>query len=193
MAPRYGALGATFQLARVFQACSLIAVIGMTAKFISSIVSNNTTPPNILIGTISVVCYYLPFLDQETTRLILKTCIAVIYCIITAILFFDDILPFLACAALDLLVLVGMIVVAVVMGKPLSYLNCASLAELGYKDATVYSFTSHLSNYVASVSGKINYASWIGASKAICLETKAIGGLSIALWYVLFQLLCLID
>lgn len=55
MPPRYGALGATFQLARLFQACSLIAIIGMTAKFISSIVSNNATPPNILIGTISVV------------------------------------------------------------------------------------------------------------------------------------------
>lgn len=55
MAPRYGALGATFQLARLFQCCSLIAITGMTAKFISSIVNNNATPPNILIGTISVV------------------------------------------------------------------------------------------------------------------------------------------
>jgi hypothetical protein len=53
---RYGALGATFQIARLFQTCSLIAAIGMTAKFISVIVSNNGTPPNILIGTISVVC-----------------------------------------------------------------------------------------------------------------------------------------
>lgn len=55
MGGRYGALGATFQLARIFQVCSLIAIIGMTAKFISSIVSNNATPPNILIATISVV------------------------------------------------------------------------------------------------------------------------------------------
>ena len=54
---RYGALGATFQLARLFQACSLIAIIGMTAKFISSIVSSNDTPPDVLIGTISVVCF----------------------------------------------------------------------------------------------------------------------------------------
>jgi len=53
--PRYGALGATFQLARLFQVVSLIPVIGMTSKFISSIISNNATPPNILIGTISVV------------------------------------------------------------------------------------------------------------------------------------------
>jgi hypothetical protein len=55
MAPRYGALGATFQLARIFQTCSLIAIIGMTAKFISSIVNDDKTPPNILIGVISVV------------------------------------------------------------------------------------------------------------------------------------------
>lgn len=61
MGPRYGALGATFQLARLFQACSLIAVVGMTAKFISVIVSNNGTPPNVLIGTISVVCPLLAF------------------------------------------------------------------------------------------------------------------------------------
>lgn len=53
--PRYGALGATFQLARLFQVVSLIAIIGMTAKFIASIVSSNATPPDILIGTITVV------------------------------------------------------------------------------------------------------------------------------------------
>lgn len=56
--PRYGALGAAFQLARLFQACSLIGIIGVTAKFISSIVASNATPPNVLIGTISVVCAY---------------------------------------------------------------------------------------------------------------------------------------
>ena len=53
--PQYGALGAALQLARVFQACSLIAIIGMTANFISDIVSNNLTPPDVLIGTITVV------------------------------------------------------------------------------------------------------------------------------------------
>lgn len=70
------------------------------------------------------------------------------------------------------------------MGKPLSYLKCTSLAELGYKDATIYAFSSHLDSYIATISGTIDYKSWIGASKAICLETKAIWGLSIALWWV---------
>ncbi|KAJ5109634.1 hypothetical protein N7532_002279 [Penicillium argentinense] len=166
---RYGALGATFQIARLFQACSLIAIIGMTAKFISSIVSQNATPPNILIATITV------------------TTIAVIYCIISAILFIDDILPFLPSAIADFLVLIALIVVAVVMGKPLSYLKCSTLAELGYKDATVYAFSSKLSSYIATISGRIDYSSWIGASKAICLETKAIWGLSIALCACLWR------
>ncbi|OQE27026.1 hypothetical protein PENFLA_c006G03456 [Penicillium flavigenum] len=168
MSPRYGALGATFQLSRLFQACSLIAIIGMTAKFISVIINNNATPPNILIGTISV------------------TCIAAIYCIITAILYIDDILPFLACAVLDTLLLIALIVVAVIVGKPLSYLKCTALAELGDKDATSYAFASRLSSYIASVSGKIDYVSWIGASKAICVETKAIWGLSIGLCILFF-------
>ena len=57
----YGALGATFQLARLFQFCSLIAIIGMVAKFIAVMVNADATPPSILIGTISVVCRDIPF------------------------------------------------------------------------------------------------------------------------------------
>ena len=182
MPPRYGALGATFHLARIFQICSLIAIIGMTAKFISSIVNNDATPPNIIIGTISVVSYKPICLVQCGILTRRKTCIAVIYCIITGILFFDDILPFLPCAIVDLLLLIALIVVTVILGKPLSYLKCSSLSSLGFKDATIYAFSSRLSNVVASISGKIDFASWIGASKTICLETKAIWGLSIALW-----------
>lgn len=112
----------------------------------------------------------------------MQTCIAVIYCIITGILFFDDILPFLPCAILDLFLLIALIVVAVIMGKPLSYLKCTSLSSLNFKDATTYAFTSHLSSLEASITGKIDFDSWIGASKTICLETKAIWGLSIAMW-----------
>ncbi|KAJ5935813.1 hypothetical protein N7466_005360 [Penicillium verhagenii] len=166
MAPRYGALGAAFQLARLFQCCSLIAIIGMVAKFIAAIVGQDDTPPNVLIGTISV------------------TSIAVIYCIISEILYLDDILPFLPSAGLDFLILIGMIVVAVIMGKPLSYLGCSSLSDLGDSDAAAYAFSEHLDGYMDSLTGKIDYEAWIGASKAICFETKAVWGLSIALWFV---------
>ncbi|KAJ5557998.1 hypothetical protein N7535_009491 [Penicillium sp. DV-2018c] len=169
MGPHYGALGATFQLARLFQACSLIAIIGMTAKFISLIVSNNATPPNLLVGMISV------------------TSIAVIYCLITAILYLDDILPFLIISILDTALLIALIVVTVLVGKPLSYLKCTSLAQLNDKDATIYAFASRLSSYIADMSGRIDYVSWIGASRAICIETKAIWGLSIALCILFFS------
>lgn len=53
--PDYGVLGATFKITRVLQAVSMIAIIGMTANFISEMVSANTAPPNVLIGTLSVV------------------------------------------------------------------------------------------------------------------------------------------
>lgn len=53
--PNYGALGATFTIVRGMQAVSLIAIIGMTANFISEMVSANNTPPNVLVGTLSVV------------------------------------------------------------------------------------------------------------------------------------------
>lgn len=55
LSAKYGALGATFQIARLFQGCSLVAIIGMTANFIAEIVNSSLTPPDVLVGTISVV------------------------------------------------------------------------------------------------------------------------------------------
>ena len=54
--PGYGALGATFKITRILQAVCMIAIIGMTANFVSEIVSSNKTAPQVLVGTLSVVC-----------------------------------------------------------------------------------------------------------------------------------------
>lgn len=54
--PKYGALGATFMIARIIQACCLTAIIGLTANFIAEIVNSDLAPPGIFIGTITVVC-----------------------------------------------------------------------------------------------------------------------------------------
>jgi len=160
--PDYGALGATFKITRVLQAVSLIAIIGMTANFISEMVSANTTAPNVLIGTLSVVC------------------IAVLYCAITVILFLDNILPFLISTILDGLFLIAVIVVAVALGKPLSYLNCKVIGEVTGAASSAYAFTAALGNSLDK-DGKIQYNDWIGTSKSTCLEMKSIWGLSIAL------------
>ena len=53
-----GALGATYQVARLIQSICLIAIIGLTANFISEIVAVNGEPPSILIGTLTVVCSF---------------------------------------------------------------------------------------------------------------------------------------
>ncbi|EAL84737.2 hypothetical protein V6Z96_008874 [Aspergillus fumigatus] len=165
---RYGALGATFQIARIVQACSLIAIIGLTANFIAEIVSKNATPPSVFIGTITV------------------TCIAVIYCVISFILFLDNILPFLASAIMDALVLVAVIVVAVIIGKPLSYLKCDVIGDLTGDGSSAYAFATSLDNYLDHLGGKVDYKNWIAASRGVCLEAKSIWGLSIALCILFF-------
>ena len=69
--PDYGALGATLKSVRILQSFSLIAIIGMTANFISMIVSDSQTPPSVLIGTLSVVSV-LQFDYMSLTNLLYK-------------------------------------------------------------------------------------------------------------------------
>lgn len=54
--PDYGALGGTFKVVRVLQVISLISIIGMAANLISGMVSQNYTPSDVVVGTLSVVC-----------------------------------------------------------------------------------------------------------------------------------------
>ncbi|PGH14548.1 hypothetical protein AJ80_05868 [Polytolypa hystricis UAMH7299] len=161
MSSSHGALGMTFKVVRLLQAACLIAIIGMTGNFIAQMVDNNVTPPEVIVGTISVMC------------------IAVLYCAITFILFLDGVLPFLVITGLDTLHLVAVIVVAVVVGKPLSYLNCNKLGK--GVDESSYIITTALVSNLDKNSGNFIYQTWATASKANCLEMKSIWGLSIAL------------
>ncbi|PMD61378.1 uncharacterized protein K444DRAFT_527080 [Hyaloscypha bicolor E] len=153
--PAFGALGASFTVTRAMQAICLISIIGMTANFIAEMVASNQSPPRVLIGTLSV------------------TCIAVLYITISYILYFDSLLPFLVSTGLDSAILIAVIVVAVTVGKPLSYLDCAALPSSGA--------TSSFLDSVGINMSKVNYWVWAGASKTTCYEMKAIWGLSIAL------------
>lgn len=53
--PDYGALGATFKIVRLLQVISLLGCIGMAANFISEMVSQDNSPSDELVGTLSVV------------------------------------------------------------------------------------------------------------------------------------------
>ena len=54
-APQLGALGVTFTTFRALQFVSLVAIIGLTANFISEIVSARRDAPDVLVGTLVVV------------------------------------------------------------------------------------------------------------------------------------------
>lgn len=114
-----------------------------------------------------------------------QTCIAVLYCVITFILYYDNILPLHVTAGLDSAVLIAVIVVAVTVGKPLSYLNCPALSSDGGNTAAfVDSVGENMHN--------VDYYVWAGASNTTCYEMKAIWGLSIALCILFaFSSVCL--
>ncbi len=102
---------------------------------------------------------------------------------ITYILFIDNILPHLINTGIDGLLLIALIVIAVVVGKPLSYLNCQVIGSSSVAESA-YQLGTELKASLQNEGGKVVYSNWIGASKVTCYEMKAIWGLSIALWYV---------
>jgi len=143
-------------IVRLLSTVSLICIIGMVANFISEMANSDDQPPSVLVGTLSV------------------TCIAVLYCAITFILYIDSLLPFLVSAGMDFLLLIALIIVAVTIGKPLSFLNCAKLSSSGGNtDAFITS--------VGKNASKVNYFVWAGANKSTCYEIKAVWGFAIAL------------
>lgn len=158
--PSYGALGATFTAVRALQTISFIGIIGMTANFIAEMVNDNIAPQSVLVGTLSI------------------TCIGVLYCAITFILYWDNILPFLANTAMDFLLLIALTVVAVTVGKPLSYMNCMAIGNTsgGNSGGNISAFTDSLRQNLNK-----DYGVWVGASRTTCFEMKSIWGLSIAL------------
>ena len=179
MAGPTGALASTYKITRALQMASLVAIIGMTANFVSEMISANTTPPQILIGTLSIVSA-APLLQKRMVNRH-QVCIAVMYCAITVILFFDSILPYLINTVVDGMFLIALTVVSVIVGKPVSYLNCQVLDDLSNTSSSAIDFTSALGSSLKD-GGKIDYSKWISTSKSTCLEIKSIWGLSIALW-----------
>lgn len=109
-----------------------------------------------------------------------QACIAVLYITITYILYYDSVLPLLIAAGLDTALLVALTVVAVVVGKPLSYLSCPSLPDGSSSTSDfISSVGANASKAAAMLS--VDYFSWVGASRTTCYEMKAVWGLSVAL------------
>ena len=90
-------------------------------------------------------------------------------------------LPLLIATAADFLCLIAGIVVACVVGKPVSYLTCSDFPAKGNTANFLHSLFVNVKKL------KDNTYEWVDPSKPSCLQIKSIWGMSIALC-VLFTL-----
>jgi len=176
--PTYGAapLSQTFLLVRIMQVISMITIVGMTANFVSEIVSTGIEPPKEFVGTLSVAC------------------IATLYCLVSIAFYWSKAnLGLFVMSGVDSLLLIAFIVVAVTVGKPLSFLNCYMIgaASKEVDAASAYAFTMSVSQNLNTMGSKLGLGNWAGATKANCFETKTVWGLSIALC-ILFTTSCIL-
>ena len=83
-------------------------------------------------------------------------------------------------AAFDFFWLIAFIVVAVVLGKPLSYLDCRLVqdTDAATTAANAFAFAQSISNNIGQ---KGQYVGWAGATRVNCYESKAVWGMSIVL------------
>ncbi|KAI9648399.1 hypothetical protein NHQ30_003032 [Ciborinia camelliae] len=156
----YGTFGFAFAITRILQFICLICILSIDANFIGEINAVDTQPPSVLIATLSVV-------------VVVAVCLVIMY-----LLYLEEQLPFLIATGFDSAALIALIVISVKVGKPLSYLDCPALANVGVTSAFVESAVGNFS--------KANYYFWVGASKTACYEMKAIWGFSMALCVLFF-------
>lgn len=104
----------------------------------------------------------------------------------------------LLCTIVDALFLVTLIIGAVVIGRPLSFLHCDGVPSIialkrqgsSSPDATAaYILVTRLNQYLTHVDAEVGYDEniWAGVSgsKNTCLEAKAVWGCGLGLWYVI--------
>ncbi|EED12672.1 conserved hypothetical protein [Talaromyces stipitatus ATCC 10500] len=155
---KHGILGVSYHIFRVAEFITLIAIIGLTASFVSSLVDADVTPPSILVAILALVS------------------LTEVYIIITSILFYDHKMPFIWALCTDSLILAGLIVIAVEAGKPLSYLRCSDIGSSN----SAFMFESTLSNLAGVLSAGSVFSKFIASARHVCIEMKAIWGLIIA-------------
>lgn len=90
-------------------------------------------------------------------------------------------------AGVDSLLLIAFLVVAVTLGKPLSFLNCYVIGKTSDQvDAqSAYAFAMSVKQNLNEMGSGLPLTNWAGATRSSCFQSKTIWGLSIGLWYVL--------
>jgi hypothetical protein len=124
--PSHGQTGLLFLSVRSLQAISLLITLSLTSRFISTLIeSSQTSPPSPLIAILVI------------------TILSCIYCILSLFLYFDHQLPLLPSIAVDGALFLAMLISAVILGKPLSFVSCKAL--VGQTTQVVYDVGTGLS------------------------------------------------
>lgn len=179
---RHGFLGVTYHVFRIAQFVTLISIIGLTANFIKEMNDANITPPTILVAILSIVssenfyqiCYNNLIPD---VFILLQVSLAALYLIIVSILFFDEKIQYQYPLIIDAFILAGLIIIAVIAGKPLSYMQCKDIGT----SSSASTFASTLAGLL-SEAGDSKFSTFIATTQQICTEMKAVWGLVIANW-----------
>jgi len=179
-APQLGAMGITFTIMRACQFAVLITVIGLCANFVNQIATAERDPPSELIGALTVVsCHICNSRGILLTKL--QSVTAVIYVVITYILYYDNMLPLLFTAIFDGALLIASIVVAALIGKPLSMLNCAALPSQSNASLTTYAMSLPFPVRATAITKTLSYFTFVAVDQTTCFEIKAVWGLAISL------------
>nr|OQO24454.1 hypothetical protein B0A51_08563 [Rachicladosporium sp. CCFEE 5018] len=174
--PTYGAapLAKTFMLVRILSLIAMVTIIGLTANFVSQIVSTNIEPPKEIVGTLSV------------------TSLAALYTLLSLPFFCaQGSLTLLVLTAIDALLLLAFTIISVLLGRPLSYMNCMAIgsASEAASAQNAYEFTTALMGNVRA--GATGIGGLAGTTRVNCFETKAIWGCCVGC-AVLFATSCIV-
>lgn len=202
--PDYAArpLSQTFVIVRGLSLIAMLGIVGMTANFVAQITGSGVEAPKEIVGTLCVVSWApSPYLPQKASAALFQlprpiliqdapaddiqqTCLATLYTLISIPIFLSTAnLGLLIMTGIDSLILLAFIVVSVVLGKPLSLLNCYAIANTSAETSS-----ANVAYWLASVVQNVKHGEqiglyvWAGSTRANCLETKAIWGMGIALW-----------
>jgi hypothetical protein len=93
--------------------------------------------------------------------------------------------------AADFLLLLAFVIVSVVVGKPLSFLNCVLIERKDDDARAAVAFTRALAQNLGRAGSTLGLGDWAGSTRVNCYETKAIWGFAISL-AILFTCSCAI-
>lgn len=114
----------------------------------------------------------------------MQTCIAAFYCLVSIPFFYSSAnLGLLIMTAIDSLLLLAFVIVSVILGKPVSFLNCMVIdnADATANAQSAVAFAQSLASNLNESGSTLGLSDWAGSTRTNCLQTKAIWGLCITL------------